>query len=115
MFDVGMLVSRRDLVTLGVLFVHEVLDDSFDEVREQIGGNTCADAEEYGDEHGVEKSGAFGLGEVGFGEGAGYVVFVPGVGKFFEGDVEVGGECDLIYLVVHGCAFPFYSFRLNFI
>ena len=29
---------------------------------------------------------------MGFGEGAGYVIFVPGGGEFFESDVEYLGE-----------------------
>ena len=66
------------------------LDDAFDKVGEQVGCDACSYAEEYGYEHRVKKLGAFGLGEVSFGEGSGYVVFVPGVCEFFQGDVEVG-------------------------
>ncbi len=102
-----MFVCRCALVTLCVLFVEQAFDNAFDEVGEQVGGYACSYGEKYGDEHGVEKLGAFGLGKVGFGEGAGYVVFVPGDGEFFEGDVEVGGEGDLICLVIHDCKFPF--------
>ena len=76
---------------LWVFFLSDqALDDSFDQVGEQVGCYACAYGEKYGYEHWVEELGAFGLGEVGFGEGAGYVVFVPGGGEFFEGDVEVG-------------------------
>ncbi len=107
-----MFVGRCALATLSVLFVDQALDDAFDKVGEEVTGNACAYGEEYSYEHGVKKLGAFGLGEVSFGEGAGYVVFVPGGGEFFQGDVKIGGERDLICLVGHGCLFPFYSFKI---
>ena len=85
-----MFVGWCALATLGVLFVGQALDDTFDKVGEQVGCDACSYGEEYGYEHGVEELGAFSLGEVCFGEGACYVVFVPGGGEFFEGEVEVG-------------------------
>ena len=85
-----MFVRWCALAILVVLFVGQALDDAFDKVGEQVGCYACAYGEEYGYEHGIEELGAFGLGEVGFGECAGYVVFVPGGGEFFQGDVEVG-------------------------
>ena len=99
-----MFVCYRACSALHAFFVPKFLDDPFDNVGKQIACDSCTYSEEYGNEHGVKKLGTFGLGEVSFGEGSGYVVFIPGVCEFFRAYMKVGRECDLICLVVHGCS-----------